>query len=137
MKRIVLIVALIAATGVMTETSAQIFTLLSTSNANDNGNGDKDDTDWHCRPHKGGKHRHPYQTETAYDEASTMLTVKFPSNANGGTVEVYHDGAKVAGITANSGTTFSCILREYGTGNYNVIVSTGNTVVDSKNYTVQ
>ena len=72
-----------------------------------------------------------------FDAASTMLTVKFTSNLHGGTVEVYRDGAKVAGITTNGGTTFSCCLREYGTGNYTVIVSNGKTLVDSKNYTVR
>ena len=72
-----------------------------------------------------------------YDTASTTLTVRFQSNSQGGTVEVYHDDEKVAGITANSGTTFSCILREYGEGNYNVIVSNGNTVIDAKKYTVK
>ena len=73
----------------------------------------------------------------SYDEASTTLTIKFQSNSQGGTVEVYHDDEKVAGITANSGTTFSCILREYGEGNYNVIVSNENTVVESKSFTVK
>ncbi|MBO4771631.1 MAG: hypothetical protein J5595_03720 [Bacteroidales bacterium] len=73
----------------------------------------------------------------SYDAASTILTVKFPSNSQGGTVEVFRNGTKVAGVTANSGTTFSCRLCEYGTGNYNVIVSNGNTVIDSKNFTVR
>ena len=63
--------------------------------------------------------------------------VKFSSSSHGGMVDVYRDGEKVAGVTANSGTTFSCILREYGDGNYNVIVSNGNTVVESKNFTVK
>ena len=72
-----------------------------------------------------------------YDTASTTLTVNFQSNSQGGTVEVYHDDEKVAGITANSGTSFSCILREYGEGNYNVIVSNGNTVVESKSFAVK
>ena len=63
--------------------------------------------------------------------------MKYPSNSQGGTVDVYHNGAKVAGITANGGTTFSCTLRDYGTGDYNVIVSNGNTVIDNKNYTVK
>jgi len=82
----------------------------------------------------------PSVQETAavsYDAKSTVLTVKFPYNNNGGTVEVYHNGAKVAGVTANGGTTFSCKLRDYGTGNYNVIVSNGNTVIDSKYFTVK
>lgn len=73
----------------------------------------------------------------SYDTASTTLTIKFQSNSQGGTVDVYRDGAKVAGITANDGTTFSCVLREYGDGNYNVIVSNGNTVVESKSFTVR
>jgi hypothetical protein len=79
----------------------------------------------------------PHKPTVSYDEASTTLTVRFQSNSHGGTVEVYHDEEKVAGITANSGTTFSCILREYGEGNYNVIVSNGNTVVESKSFTVK
>ena len=79
----------------------------------------------------------PHKPTVSYDEASTALTVKFQSNSQGGTVEVYHDDEKVAGITANSGTTFSCILREYGEGNYNVIVSNGNTVMESKSFAVK
>ena len=79
----------------------------------------------------------PHKPTVTYDEASTALTVRFQSNSQGGTVEVYHDDEKVVGVTANSGTTFSCILREYGEGNYNVIVSNGNTVVESKNFAVK
>lgn len=80
---------------------------------------------------------HSASASVSYDAASTTLTVKFPSNSQGGTVEVYRDGAKVAGISTKGGTTFSCRLHEYGAGNYNVIVSNGNTVVDSKNFTVR
>jgi len=73
----------------------------------------------------------------SYNATSTTLTVKFCNFSQGNTVEVYRNGAKVAGITTNGGTTFSCRLREYGTGNYTVIVSNGKTVVDSKNFTVR
>lgn len=73
----------------------------------------------------------------SYNSLSTVLTVKFRNFSQGGTVEVYRDGAKVAGITTKGGTTFSCRLREYGAGNYTVIVSNGKTVVDSKNFTVR
>ena len=98
-----------------------------------------------CNPnerHVGLKPRfsvrpHSASASVSYDAASTTLTVKFPSNSQGGTVEVYRDGAKVAGISTNGGTTFSCRLHEYGAGNYNVIVSNGNTVVDSKMFTVR
>jgi hypothetical protein len=121
MKTLVLIAALIAATGAMTDVSAQ--------------NKQGDNVNWSPHPHKSVKpHRPPI---VSYDEASTILTVKFSSHSRGGLVEVYRDGAKVAGITANAGTTFSCVLREYGEGDYTVIVSNGNTVVDSKNFTVR
>lgn len=73
----------------------------------------------------------------SFDASSTVLTVKFPSNSQSSTAEVFREGMKVTGVTANGGTTFSCKLRDYGTGNYNVIVSSGNTVIDSRNYTVK
>ena len=130
MKKFVFIAALIAATGAMTDTSAQIGKRMCQSY-------DKGDRTTFCPPKRCVR---PHKQNTAtvcYDITSTILTVKFLSNSQGGTVDVYRDGVKVAGITANSGTTFSCVLREYGEGNYSVIVSNGNTVIDSKNYTVQ
>lgn len=80
---------------------------------------------------------HSLSANVRYDAVSTMLTVSFPSNSQGGTVEVYRNGAKVTGATSNGGTTFSCILREYGEGNFTVIVYNGNTVIDNKNFTVR
>ena len=71
----------------------------------------------------------------SYDAASMVLTVKFPSN--GGTLIVTHNGTQVASMTAGSGTTFRSELRQYGTGNYTVIVSNGKTVVEIKNYVVR
>ena len=96
-----------------------------------NGNGHEHDAPL---PHRSIRLHKPV---VSYDEASTILMVKFSSSSHGGMVDVYRDGEKVAGVTANSGTTFSCILREYGDGNYNVIVSNGNTVIYSKNFTVR
>ena len=116
------------ATGAMTDTSAQRI------HYSRSADGHKHWTDLPL-PHKSIV---PHWTKPAtikFDEASTILMVNFPSN--GGTVEVYRNGAKVAGTTSNGGTTFSCILREYGTGNYSVIVSSGNTVIDNKNFTVR
>jgi len=129
MKTIVLIAALIAASGAMTDVSAQIGICMRNSDR--------------CKDWKHFPHPHKsIRTQGAsvcvsYDASSTVLTVQFTSNLHGSTVDVYRDGEKVAGITANSGTTFSCVLREYGVGNYNVIVSNGNTVIDSKNFTVR
>lgn len=127
MKRIVIIAAFIAAAGAMTNASAQVLTM-SNDKKNKIGTGDN-----HL-PHRSVRLHKPL---VSYDEASTMLIVQFSSHSHGGTVEVYRDGEKVAEVTANSGTTFGCVLREYGDGNYNVIVSNGNTVIYSKNYTVQ
>jgi len=76
-------------------------------------------------------------TQVSYDGSTTVFTVNFPQNSNGGTVEVLRNGAKVAGITAGGGTTFSCRLKDYGVGDYNIIVSRDNTVVYSKNITVR
>lgn len=88
-------------------------------------------------PHRSIRPHVPTPCNVSFDAVSTVLTVKFTSNLHGGTVEVYRDGAKVAGITTNGGTTFSCRLHEYGAGNYAVIVSNGNTVVESKSFTVK
>jgi hypothetical protein len=98
-----------------------------------NGNGFKHD---YPSPHRSVRPHRAFVT-VSYNEASTTLIVKFLSNSQGGAVEVFRDGAKVAGVTTNGGTTFSCTLRDYGSGSYNVIVSNGNTVVDSKNFTVK
>ena len=130
MKRTILFVAFVAAVCATTDTSAQVRRRFSSTS------GDHDKDNWY-RPHRGVKPCCPLSTVISYDAASTILTVKFPSNSQGGTVEVFRNGTKVAGVTANSGTTFSCRLCEYGTGNYNVIVSNGNTVIDSKNFTVR
>lgn len=130
MRKNVLIAALIVATGAMTDTSAQIGKRMSQSC-------DKGDKTIFCPPKRCVRPHKSTNVAISYDASSTVLSVKFQSNLYGGTVDVYRDGEKVAGITANSGTTFSCILREYGVGNYNVIVSCGNTVVDSKNFTVR
>lgn len=73
----------------------------------------------------------------SYNISSTVLTVSFSSISNGGTVEIYRDGVIVAGISAGGGTTFSCMLNEYGEGDYYIIVSQGNTVVYSKNITIR
>ena len=129
MKRIVFIAAFIAATGAMTDTSAQVTIMRSIRN-----NGDKTGMP---PPRQCARTYKCVVSLVSYNASSTLLTVKFPSNSQGGTVEVFRDGTKVAGITTKGGTTFSCRLREYGAGNYAVIVSNGKTVVDSKNYIVK
>jgi hypothetical protein len=101
------------------------------SNSQDGGN-------WRIgRPHGCVRPGRQIPVRVSFDDSSTLLTVNFPSNTEGGTVEVFCNGSKVAGITAGGGTTFSCILKDYGAGDYDIIVSSGNTVVYSRNITVR
>jgi len=129
MKKILLAAAIIAVSGAMTELSAQI----STNSRDSEGDGGRN----YPLPHKKPKPNKPTYINAFYDSSTTVLTVNFPQNSNGGTVEVLRNGAKVAGITAGGGTTFSCRLKDYGVGDYNIIVSRDNTVVYSKNITVR
>jgi len=131
MKKLIIAAALFAAMLPATEASAQFKSHLCLGINQSVFNG------LFPKQHKCVRTNKPHSASVIYDTASTVLTVKLPSRSQGGTVEVYHDGAKVAGITANGGTTFSCTLREYGVGSYNVIVSNGNTVIDAKKYVVR
>ena len=130
MKAAILSALVIVMAGMLSDASAQI----RTSNKMMSKIGDYK---FAPMPHKCQRHNWNTSIRIQFDAASTVLTVTFPSNSHGGTVEVFRNGTKVAGVTANSGTTFSCKLRDYGAGNYNVIVSSGNTVIDSKNFTVR
>lgn len=71
-----------------------------------------------------------------YNSGSTELTVNLPAT-NGGKVEIYRNGVKVVDATAVAGANLSFVLRNYGTGNYTVVVSCGNTVVYSNNVEVK
>ena len=88
-------------------------------------------------PHLSIRPHRQNPIHVSYDESSTILTVDFSHRSTGGTVEVFCNGAKVTGITAGGGTTFSCILKDYGEGDYDIIVSSGNTVVYSRNIIVR
>ena len=72
-----------------------------------------------------------------YDASSTALTVKFPTANCGGKVEIYRYGAKVVSANAPAGATLCYMLRNYGRGNYTVMVSSGNTVVYSRSIMVK
>lgn len=73
----------------------------------------------------------------SYNSATTNLTVDFRENSSTYQVEVFRNGSKVAGMSASGNTTFSCTLKNYGIGNYDVIISSGGTVISSKNYIVK
>ena len=72
----------------------------------------------------------------SYNSSTTQLSVAFGAG-QGGKVEIYRNGAKVVNATAAAGASLSYVLRNYGNGNYTVIVSQGNTVVYSENVRVK
>lgn len=76
------------------------------------------------------------RTTTSYNSASTALTVKFPATG-GGKVEIYRNGAKVVSANAAAGATLCYTLRNYGRGNYTVIISGRNTVVYCRSMNVK
>ena len=75
--------------------------------------------------------------QVSYNSVSTVLNVLFPGNGQGGKVEIYRNGAKVVCVVAPAGASLSYVLRNYGVGNYTVVVSSGKTVVYSNNVTVK
>ena len=122
--------ATIAVFGTTTEASAQICKRCKCS-------GDREHTIFLPPPHRSVRPNRQMPVSVSYDESSTILTVYFSQYSDDSTVEVFHNGAKVTGITAGGGTTFSCILKDYGLGDYDIIVSRGNTVVYSRNIIVR
>ena len=118
---------MIAVSGAMTQGSAQISKKCISSN----------DGEYRFHlPHRSIKPHRQMLVRVFYDESTTILTVNFPQNSEKSTVEVYRDGVKVTGITAGGGTTFSCMLKDYGLGNYNIIVSNKKTVVYTRNIVI-
>ena len=84
--------------------------------------------------HRSSKRVNP--ASATYNSGSTELTVNLPAT-NGGKVEIYRNGTLVVSANASAGATLNYILRNYGTGNYTVLVSCGNTVVYSNNVEVK
>ena len=71
-----------------------------------------------------------------YNAPTTELTVKMPAITSG-KVEIYRNGVKVVDAAATAGASLSYVLRNYGKGNYAVIVRQGNTIVYSSNTNVK
>ena len=67
-----------------------------------------------------------------YNPTSTALSVRFLANSQGGKVEIYRNGVKVVNTSAPAGASLSYVLRNYGAGDYTIVVSQGNTVVYSR-----
>ena len=76
------------------------------------------------------------QSTVIYNATTTTLTVKMPAITSG-KVEIYRNGVKVVDATAVAGANLSFVLRNYGKGNYTIIVSHGNTVIYSNSVEVK
>ena len=87
------------------------------------------------QPHKSPKTIKTPQV--SYNSVSTVLNVAFPINDQGGKIEIYRNGTRVVGVKAPAGTSLCYMLRNYGKGEYIIIVSQGNSVVYSKQVTVK
>ena len=87
------------------------------------------------RPHKCPKP--VVEAKVSYNPTSTVLNVEFPTNGQGGKVEIYRNGALVVRAKAPAGTSLCYMLRNYGKGEFTVIVSQGNTVVYSNSVIVK
>lgn len=81
--------------------------------------------------------QHLQSVVTTYNSASTTLSVRFPANSQGGKVEIYRNGTRVVGVKAPAGTSLCYMLRNYGKGEFTIIVSQGNTVIYSNSVIVK
>ncbi len=120
MKKIFLMAAILAVSGAMVDASAKTV---------ENVIIDCDGNSWLHKPPRSPKaNKMPI---ASYNPSSTVLNVSFPFNGQGGKVEIYRNGTKVVSTNASAGAMLCYMLRNYGKGNYTVIVSSGNTVVYS------
>lgn len=88
-------------------------------------------------PTQGLYSKRPHiQPTILYNSSTTTLTVKMPSITSG-KVEIYRNGAKVVDASIPANATLNFVLRNYGKGNYTVVVSRGNTVVYCRSMNVK
>lgn len=88
------------------------------------------------KPHKCPPRIVGQPVSTTYNSSTTQLNVAF-SVRQGGKVEIYHNGIKVVDASATAGASLSYMLRNYGKGNYTIIVSCGNNVVYNNNVVIK
>ncbi|MBO7145676.1 MAG: hypothetical protein J6W13_12765 [Salinivirgaceae bacterium] len=126
MKKLKLIIGVVLFIGITTNSFAQEGT------TSGGGNTPPEKLEKYYRPHRCPK---PINSPAViYNAASTELTIKFPT-ANGGKVEIYCKGMIVVNTKAQAGDSLCYLLRNYGRGDYTIIVSSGSTVVYS-NYVI-
>ena len=127
MKKMILWAAILAAFCATSKVSAQ-------RNGGGTSGGDNNDTEFHT-PHRGVQTS--CEPQVSYNSTSTVLNVSFPVNSQGGKVEIYRNGIKVVNATVPAGASLNYVLRNYGKGEFTIIVSLGNTAVYSKQVIVK
>ena len=128
MKKVFFMAAILAVSGVMTNVSAQTTGRTLTNN-------NIPDDDYH-KPNRCLKQQYKIPN-VFYNSSTTILTLLFPSNGQGGKVEIYRNGAKVVNTKVPAGAMLNYALRDYGKGDYTIVVSQGNMVVYSKQVIVK
>ena len=125
-----------ALTMLSTESYGQRYSCINKTKDNHDGHWGNGDIG---RPHGCIRqiHKKVATVNVSYDAMTTILNVDFPANSLGGTVEVFKNGSRIGAMTSGAGTTFGCVLMDYGVGQYSVIVTHGNTVLYSKNIEVK
>ena len=126
MKKVFFMAAILAVSGAMAEASAKTV---------DNVIIGCDGNYWLHKPPRSPKAN--WTPIASYNSATTVLTVSFPANGQGGKVEIYRNGIKVVNAVVQAGASLNYMLRNYGKGNYTIIVSSGKTVVYNGNYIVK
>ena len=76
------------------------------------------------------------QPTVIYNASTTTLTVKMPAITSG-KVEIYRNGVKVVDVKVAAGANLNFVLRNYGKGNYAIIVKQENSVVYSSSVEVK
>ena len=128
MKKLLLAAALIVATGTITEATAQQTQLTKRMQCSFH-NGYKN---YHCQTKKGQQSRH-CSADVSYDQYTKVLTVSLSSGSQDGRIEICPSHSGKTTIMIRPGETVRYTLGNYGRSSCTIIVSSGNTVLYSKN----
>ena len=121
MKEIILLVALIAATGTMTNASTQLTK--SMIFYRDGGRQSRP------IPSKCPRTHRRQITQVSYDPSTENLTVSIPTNAPNGLIEIQSSTSGTNTITIASGTTMFVNMNNYDGDTLTIIVSCGDTII--------
>ena len=124
-KTIILAAAIIATTGAMTDASAQLTKRMISSH--DGGHQGRPSP---TKPHRTNRHS---SSVVSYDPYTKVLTVSLSSGSQDGRIEICPSHSGKNTIMIRPGETIRYTLGNYGRSSCTIIVSSGNTVLYSKN----